>query len=87
MSSHPRAAVAACLLAVVAICLGRPAVAQLLGSRIEAQGCAAAVGGDVAGSTVSVVCGMPPEQVQGMVAAFAQQLGAAGRILERSATG
>jgi hypothetical protein len=79
MSSHLRAIVAAGLLALGATCLGRPALAQLLGGRIEAQGCAAAVGGDVAGgSTVSVVCGMPPEQVQAMVAVFTQQLGAAG---------
>jgi tetratricopeptide (TPR) repeat protein len=78
MSRRARAAVAAGLLALGATCLGRPATAQLLGGRIEAQGCAAAVGGDVAGSTVSVVCGMPPEQVQAMVAVFTQQLGAAG---------
>ena len=61
MSRH-HAAIAVCILALATLDLPRPAVAQLLGDRIEATNCAAAVGGSVTNSTVNVVCGIPYEQ-------------------------
>jgi tetratricopeptide (TPR) repeat protein len=60
---HYYAAAAACLMALAALGLPGPAAAQLLGDRrTEATDCASAVGGNVTNSTVSVVCGISPEQ-------------------------
>lgn len=65
--SRRYAAVAACLLALVTFDLSRPAVAQILGDRTEATNCASAIGGSVNNSTVSVVCGIPPEVLDALV--------------------
>jgi len=55
-------------LAIAVTLLAQPASAQLVGSRsVQATGCASAVGSDVRDSTITVVCGMPPEQVVELV--------------------
>jgi tetratricopeptide (TPR) repeat protein len=55
--------------------LAQTAAAQLVGSRtVEARGCATAVGGDIRDSAVTVVCGMPPEQVVELVRLAASPL-------------
>jgi tetratricopeptide (TPR) repeat protein len=41
--------------------------AQVFGTRIEATSCASAVGGNITASNVSVVCGIPPEVLDGLV--------------------
>src|SRR5215471_17669382 len=43
-----------------------PATAQLVGDRLQAN-CASVVRGSVENSTVTVICGMPPEQVVELV--------------------
>src|ERR1700688_4700796 len=43
------------------------ASAQLLGNRAEATSCASAIGGNVTASTISVVCGIPPEVLDALV--------------------
>src|SRR5882672_7822624 len=43
-----------------------PALPQLLGDRVEAN-CSFAAGGSVDNGTVAVLCGLPPEQVAGLV--------------------
>ena len=60
MTHRPSAA----LLALAAALLVRPAFA--LGDRVEAT-CSAATGGDITGSTVSIVCGVPPGQLEALV--------------------
>ena len=42
------------------------AQAGVLGSTVEAQGCAAAIGGSVSGA-VTVICGIPPEKFEALV--------------------
>ena len=56
-------------LAITLTLVAPPASAQLLGSRsVQATGCAsAAIGGDVRDTTITTVCGMPPEQVVELV--------------------
>src|SRR5262245_22407270 len=54
------------VLAVAAGVAASPAAAQLVGSRVEAN-CAAVTRGSVENSTVTVICGMPPEQVMELV--------------------
>lgn len=48
--------------------------AQLLGSRTEATSCAAAIGGNVSGTTISVVCGIPAEILDKLVRARTELL-------------
>ena len=51
------------LVAVAFSLVAQPASAQLLGSRsVEATGCASAIGGNVRDSTITTVCGMPPNR-------------------------
>ena len=58
----------ACLLAITAsIGTGRISFAQNFGTRTEATSCAAAIGGNVTFSTVSVVCGIAPEVLDALV--------------------
>lgn len=64
---RPRVAIPVVLLLAVALCPG-PAGAKLLGNEVGAQNCATAIGGDVRDSSVTVVCGMPNEQVVALVA-------------------
>lgn len=49
--------------AAIGVCLAWSSVSygQIFGSRQEATSCAAAIGGNLTASTVSVVCGIPPE--------------------------
>jgi hypothetical protein len=55
-------------IAVTLTLVAQPASAQLVGSRsVQATGCASAIGGDVRDSTITTVCGMPPEQVVALV--------------------
>jgi len=55
-------------IAVTLTLVAQPASAQLVGSRsVQATSCASAVGGDVRDSTITTVCGMPPEQVVELV--------------------
>jgi hypothetical protein len=54
------------LLTLAVTGLARPGLAQLMGDRIEAN-CGVAAGDDITDSTVTVVCGMPHEQVVEMV--------------------
>jgi len=55
--------VAAGLVALLAV---GAAQAGVLGSTVEAQGCAAAIGGSVSGA-VTVICGIPPEKFEALV--------------------
>jgi tetratricopeptide (TPR) repeat protein len=41
--------------------------AQVFGTRVEATGCASAIGGNITASNISVVCGIPPEKVDELV--------------------
>src|SRR5215831_406762 len=56
-------------LAVTLTLVAQPTSAQLVGSRsVQATGCAsAAVGGDARDTTITTICGMPPEQVVELV--------------------
>jgi hypothetical protein len=55
-------------LAILLTFVAQPAWAQLFGGRsVESKGCASVVGGDVRDSTITTVCGMPPEQVVELV--------------------
>jgi hypothetical protein len=56
-------------LAITLTLVAPPASAQLVGGRsVQATGCAsAAIGGDVRDTTITTVCGMPPEQVVELV--------------------
>jgi tetratricopeptide (TPR) repeat protein len=55
-------------LTVTLTLVAQPASAQLIGSRsAQATGCASAVVGDVRDTTITTVCGMPPEQVVELV--------------------
>ena len=55
--------------AAVGLSLAWPSTSygQVFGTRIEATSCASAVGGNVTASTVSVVCGIPPEVLDALV--------------------
>jgi hypothetical protein len=62
---HPLSRLA---IAVTLTLLAQPASAQLVGSRsVQATGCGIAAAGDVRDSTITTVCGMPPEQVVELV--------------------
>src|SRR5262245_31562013 len=55
-------------IAVTFTLLAQAASAQLVGSRsVQATGCGVAAAGDVRDSTITTVCGMPPEQVVELV--------------------
>jgi tetratricopeptide (TPR) repeat protein len=78
------AAAAACLLALTALGLSRPAAAQLVGDRTEATNCASAVKGDVTNSVVNVVCGIPYEKFsEYMVLAVSNRPGDYAELLHR----
>jgi tetratricopeptide (TPR) repeat protein len=65
----------ACLLAVAAfIGMEGNSFGQGLGSRTEATSCAAAIGGNVTSSSISVVCGVPPEVLDALVKSRTQTL-------------
>jgi hypothetical protein len=51
------------------MCLAGPSVsyAQVFGTRVEATSCASAVGGNITDSSLSVVCGIPPEVLDTLV--------------------
>jgi tetratricopeptide (TPR) repeat protein len=51
-------------LAIVLSFVAQPALAQLIGGHNEATNCASSVGGNVRDSTINVICGLSPEQVQ-----------------------
>jgi hypothetical protein len=51
---------------LVALLAVGAAQAGVLGSTVEAQGCAAAIGGSVSGA-VTVICGIPPEKFEALV--------------------
>jgi tetratricopeptide (TPR) repeat protein len=74
-----------CFAAALGILIGSPASAQLVGTRsVEATGCAAAVGGDVRDSSISIVCGMPLDQVVELVRlAASSQAGDRAELLIR----
>jgi hypothetical protein len=57
---------AVALVLVLAVSTAAPARAQLIGDRTQAN-CASVTRGSVENSTVTVICGMPPEQVVEMV--------------------
>src|SRR5262249_897710 len=55
-------------IALILTFLAHGAWAQLVGSRsVQATGCGIAAAGDVRDSTITTVCGMPPEQVVELV--------------------
>src|SRR5260221_7802131 len=55
-------------IALILTLLPHGASAQLVGSRsVQATGCGIATAGDVRDSTITTVCGMPPEQVVELV--------------------
>jgi tetratricopeptide (TPR) repeat protein len=55
-------------IALILTLLAHGASAQLVGSRsVQATGCGIAAAGDVRDSTITTVCGMPPEQVVELV--------------------
>jgi tetratricopeptide (TPR) repeat protein len=55
-------------LAVALTLAAQPVLAQVFGGRsVEGTNCATAIGGDVHDSTITTVCGMPPEQVVELV--------------------
>jgi tetratricopeptide (TPR) repeat protein len=56
-----RSLIALLLAAVAPLWTASFSDAQLLGNRTEATSCASAIGGNVTGSTISVVCGIAPE--------------------------
>src|SRR5712692_6130160 len=62
-----------------------PVSGQLVGKRsVDATNCASAVGGDVRDSTITTVCGMPPEQVVELVRlAASPQAGDRAELLVR----
>jgi len=65
----------ACLLAIAAsIGTGRISFAQNFGAPTEATSCAAAIGGNVTASSVSVICGIPPDVLDALVRARTQTL-------------
>ena len=72
-------------IAVTLTLVAQPASAQLVGSRsVQATGCASAVGGDVRDTTITVVCGMPTEQVVALVGlAASPQAGDRTELLAR----
>jgi tetratricopeptide (TPR) repeat protein len=61
------AAATACLLALTTLCVAPPAAAQLLGSRIEAGCAGVATGGSISNTTITSVCGIPPEVLEALV--------------------
>src|SRR5262245_47495666 len=76
--------------AITLICLGstwitQPVCGQLIEKRsVDATNCASAVGGDVRDSTITTVCGMPPEQVVELVRlAASPQAGDRAELLVR----
>jgi hypothetical protein len=55
-------------LAILLTLVAQPAWAQLFGGRsVEGKGCASVVGGDVRDSTITTVCGIPPEQLTALI--------------------
>src|SRR6266849_8221562 len=80
-----RAGALGLILLLGATCITQPAWAQFLGKRsVESTGCASAVGGDVRDSTITTVCGMPPEQVVELVRlAASPQAGDRAELLVR----
>jgi hypothetical protein len=56
-----RSLIALLLAAAAPLCAASISHAQLLANRTEATSCAAAIGGSVTGSNISVVCGVAPE--------------------------
>src|SRR4051812_6798447 len=54
------------LIWMLAVVIATPARAQFFGDRTQAS-CASVTRGNVENSTVTVICGMPPEQVLEMV--------------------
>jgi tetratricopeptide (TPR) repeat protein len=72
------------VLALLVALSGGSADAQLLGSRTEAHDCASAIGGNVEGSTISIVCGIPSEQAVELVRlAASPQMGDRAELLRR----
>src|SRR5499433_3242866 len=69
----------------VTLMVSQPASAQLVGSRsVQATTCASAVGGDVRDTTITVVCGMPSEQVVALVGlAASPQAGDRAELMAR----
>jgi tetratricopeptide (TPR) repeat protein len=74
-SASIKAVSVACLLALAtSIGMGGISFAQIIGTRNEATSCASAIGGNVSASTVSVVCGIPPEVLDALVKSRTQTL-------------
>ena len=63
----PRVAIYVLSMLLAAAAAPVPAGAKLLGNEVGAQNCATAIGGDVRDSSVTVVCGMPNDQVVALV--------------------
>jgi tetratricopeptide (TPR) repeat protein len=61
-----REAIRAFVAAIAGLLAMGAAQAGVLGSTVEAQGCAAAIGGSVSGA-VTVVCGIPPDRFEALV--------------------
>ena len=64
----------ACLTAAASIAMGQISFAQNLGPRTEATSCATAVRGNATFSTISLVCGVPPEVLDALVKSRTQDL-------------
>jgi tetratricopeptide (TPR) repeat protein len=61
-----REAIRAFVAAIAGLLAMGAAQAGVLGSTVEAQGCAAAIGGSVSGA-VTVICGIPPDKFEALV--------------------
>jgi tetratricopeptide (TPR) repeat protein len=61
-----RKAIRAFVVGIASLLAMGAAQAGVLGSTVEAQGCAAAIGGSVSGA-VTVICGIPPEKFEALV--------------------
>jgi hypothetical protein len=65
----------ACILGIAAsIGMGKISFAQSSGGRTEATSCAAAIGGSVSASAISIICGVPPEVLDSLVKSRTQSL-------------